>query len=565
MIIDNLKDEFYETISCERILVLVALDVDALCACKIVKLLFKQDNIQYTIIPVSGVSDLKSSYDEHREQIKHFLLLNCGGNIDLDILEPDDDTTFYIVDSHRPLDLNNVFKEQVKILIKEGDSSIDEIPEPEKVIEYEGDDEEEDEDNEDSDDPDQPSSKRQRTGEDLSYLEKKVKKKKWAAERDRILDEYYECSYYGNSVATVLYDLAWKLTKDSNDLLWLSIVGLTEQYLMSKIDRERYFEEYTSLRDHVLRHNITDEEHAQSIDCVKISFENELRLDLYRHWSLFQSFMNSQYTSCGFRLFTMKGKKRLHELFADMGLPIKQCQQKFSSMDADLRGNVKEWIDSLAEKYGLDDLSYGSFVAQYGYRSKLCAGDVVFAISALLEYAKDGSTYSDHFLDAMDALTRSNVDKLIEGIELGKQQITSMVNQVRSFIDSHQIVCAGPFLYVHVQDGSPNAPIFANPIVITRLARYSLEAYSIMAKNKKARTLPFVLAVPYNAEEGTSLLVGVPPVSDTSFKSFFGAAFKQAGEKTKSRVKHDFFDPTVIEIKTEDRSKFFDNLSALMA
>ena len=38
--------------------------------------------------------------------------------------------------SHRPLDLNNVFKEQIKILIKDGDASIDEIPDPEKVIEY---------------------------------------------------------------------------------------------------------------------------------------------------------------------------------------------------------------------------------------------------------------------------------------------------------------------------------------------------------------------------------------------------------------------------------------------
>lgn len=46
-------------------------------------------------------------------------------------------------------------------------------------------------------------------------------------------------------------------------------------HLLIFVFREKYFEEYTSLRDHVLRHNITDEEHAQSIDCVKISFENE--------------------------------------------------------------------------------------------------------------------------------------------------------------------------------------------------------------------------------------------------------------------------------------------------
>lgn len=42
-------------------------------------------------------------------------------------------STFF---SHRPLDLNNVFKENIKILVKDGDRTIDDIPEPEKVIEY---------------------------------------------------------------------------------------------------------------------------------------------------------------------------------------------------------------------------------------------------------------------------------------------------------------------------------------------------------------------------------------------------------------------------------------------
>ena len=84
---------------------------------------------------------------------------------------------------------------------------------------------------------------------------------------------------------------------------------------------------------------------------------------------------------------------------------------------------------------------------------KVCAGDVVCAISSLLEYSKDGSVFSDNFLDAIDSLTRSNSDKLLEGIKHAKTQIVTMVNQVQSFIDSHQIVCAGPFLYAHVQEG----------------------------------------------------------------------------------------------------------------
>ena len=34
-----------------------------------------------------------------------------------------------------------------------------------------------------------------------------------------------------------MYELAWKMSKDSNDLLWWAAVGLTHQYLYEKIDR----------------------------------------------------------------------------------------------------------------------------------------------------------------------------------------------------------------------------------------------------------------------------------------------------------------------------------------
>ena len=51
-------------------------------------------------------------------------------------------------------------------------------------------------------------------------MEKKVKKRQWLQERDKILFDYYEYSYYGTSVAVTVYELAWKLSKDNNDLLW---------------------------------------------------------------------------------------------------------------------------------------------------------------------------------------------------------------------------------------------------------------------------------------------------------------------------------------------------------
>ena len=35
----------------------------------------------------------------------------------------------------------------------------------------------------------------------------------------------------------MMYELAWKMSRDNNDLLWWAIVGLTEQLLCEKIDR----------------------------------------------------------------------------------------------------------------------------------------------------------------------------------------------------------------------------------------------------------------------------------------------------------------------------------------
>jgi cell division control protein 45 len=49
--------------------VLAALDVDSLCACKILQALFKADNVEHTLIPVAGKSDLQKAYADHSEQV----------------------------------------------------------------------------------------------------------------------------------------------------------------------------------------------------------------------------------------------------------------------------------------------------------------------------------------------------------------------------------------------------------------------------------------------------------------------------------------------------------------
>lgn len=93
-------------------------DVDAICACKILQDLFKCDNISYTLVPVGGISELKTAYDENNEEIKFVVLVNCGGTIDLvDILQPEEDVVFFVLDSHKPTDICNVYSDgQVRYL-----------------------------------------------------------------------------------------------------------------------------------------------------------------------------------------------------------------------------------------------------------------------------------------------------------------------------------------------------------------------------------------------------------------------------------------------------------------
>merc|ERR1712183_1258288 len=128
MLVKDPKKDFYDKVQHQRVLILVAFDVDALCACNILQYLFQCDQVLYTVVPVTGKQDLENSYLENSEGIKHILMLNCGATIDIiELLQPDDDVCFYICDSHRPVDIHNVFNGvQVKLLMK--DEEMNDIP-----------------------------------------------------------------------------------------------------------------------------------------------------------------------------------------------------------------------------------------------------------------------------------------------------------------------------------------------------------------------------------------------------------------------------------------------------
>ncbi|KAL8666626.1 MAG: hypothetical protein Q9168_007439 [Polycauliona sp. 1 TL-2023] len=109
------------------VLILVSLEPDALCACRILTALFRRDYIPHKIQPVSGYNDLATAGDQLVQPMKLqsggtgglVVCLGVGGMIDvstvlgLDNVSDDDDPSggvqVWLIDARRPWNLGNVF------------------------------------------------------------------------------------------------------------------------------------------------------------------------------------------------------------------------------------------------------------------------------------------------------------------------------------------------------------------------------------------------------------------------------------------------------------------------
>lgn len=49
------------------------------------------------------------------------------------------------------------------------------------------------------------------------------------------------------------------------------------------------------------------------------------------------------------------------------------------------------------------------------------------------------------------------------------------------------------------------------------------------------------------------------------FFSYFGKAFEQVSNKTNIEVSFDYFNSSIVKMKVQDRTKFFDAMTALLS
>lgn len=145
--------------------------------------------------------------------------------------------------------------------------------------------------------------------------------------------------------------LASSLGREDNDLLWfaplhsiffpvsslahstrpllssrLAILGLTHQYLSSRIKRDHYDILHSLYLDEVARLNppapppsASSSSSNPNPDDHSIRPSDELRFTLYRHWNLYDAMYHSGYVASKMGIWREKGKGKLQGMLAKMG------------------------------------------------------------------------------------------------------------------------------------------------------------------------------------------------------------------------------------------------------
>ncbi|CAL8129887.1 unnamed protein product [Orchesella dallaii] len=564
MLVDHYRRDFMERIVGHRVIIITNQDVDAVCTVKILTSLFKTEGVQYIMLSCCGVSDMKAKYDEYSSQSDRYIMVNCGATIDLmDTLgDPPKEKLFFILDYHRPINVLNYYNATGQVLIVSAPEPDERIPEFDQIFREEPPDSSDEED-EDMDDDDEELDENGMNERMRVKAERRIQRQMymtWVKKRERLLFDYREHSYYSRPSALYGLEIAWVMSRDDMESIWCTIISLTDSLVLGRLPRAKYSEYASTVNDHILR--ISNAEKLPR-DCLKIRFERDLYLFLYRHWSIYESIKSTPYMVSMLRTWSLDGLRKLNQMLAYLGLPLSEVKQKYANMSLDLRRQLVEMFSSgtVVENYKLPDVIFGSFVGEIGYRPKFNALDVQLATLAVLEEPDPNKSNEEKFLNAVQCLNVRDVQYCKYGIEKAKVMLKQLNSQIQMMVEMKQVQEIGPFLFVQLTDSMIDYNYFKRPTTIPLLANF-LQHAGIRSGKRKWRQSPWLIMIPYNQEYFVA--VGLQPGAfEQVDKNIFPEVFRCIKAKMPDDVVADNFDNWAILVKTHKRQAFADLLLAL--
>ena len=383
-------------------------DVDALCACRILKSMLQSDKVPFSVFPVAGEEELRKRGQDipDDEQERAIVLINCGGTEDVrEIMDLKVNCRAFVLDSHRPLNLMNVSEDNKDVYVIRDDAKEGEDDFPEMDTDSDEEDDDEEENSSSDDDVDEDEAERRREIQRERRREKEAQKESPGRVQERRrkrkeerLEYYGRGSYYGRSAGLCAFDMAFDMKKEGlekNLLLWLAIVSLTDQLAHQRVSQETYkqycFDLMSQVSNQINEKNsekaLEDGTMVKVFEDRKITIEvEELRFEMMRHWNLYDAMLHSPYVVTRLQTWKESGVHLLDSLLATCGLSLHDAKQKFSHMGPNVEKQMREKLKEHAGSHsGLHDLTYWSFTYQHGFKVKMSAMDVVYAATAILE------------------------------------------------------------------------------------------------------------------------------------------------------------------------------------
>lgn len=599
--------------SCQLVIFVSCLNIDALCSAKMLTNLFKKQLVQSQLVPVFGYGELKEHYSKLDENVTSVIFVGCGGGICLDeFLELDPEQLLmdtedalkerkfkrhiYVFDSHRPWNLDNVFGSEIVRCLDDGtvedslekqkeayfqlirlDAETENQEEDEDTEEDETDEEGSEDENEDEDEDEDGDGKRS-SSEDKSTKKAKKQRKRLIDEYETTLEDYYsQGTSVVNSMSLQVYSLITTIGESNLKYLWWTILGTTS---LDTAYPQVYNRLYPLLQDEVRRLSPSHQT-VKTPDTLSLNIQPDYYLFLLRHSSLYDSFYYSNYVNAKLSLWNENGKKRLHKMFARMGIPLSTAQETWIYMDNSIKRELGIIFDRNLDRYGLQDIVRDGFVRTLGYRGAISASEFVEALTALLEVGNSitretGDTAEEisvssqkrwisNFWLSWDALDDGKVDLLNRGIKHAQTLQRAVFNTGVAILEKRLIKHLRIYRLCVLQEG-PDLELYYNPLTLLRLGNWLSEC---CAESENKQPLPMVLAS-LNESTDTYLVAGLaaryPRGMDTlqvrkPILNNFSMAFQQITTETDARVKIDNFESSIIEVKREDLSPFLEKLT----
>jgi len=599
-----IRDSAAENLDAQTCLLLVGHDVDAIAASTMLTKLLEDEPVPYKTVSVKDYRDLSRIYVEQIAQaseLRSIVLLNCGGIIDLlatlqealDADTPDGapqrraeeyphrECRWFVLDSHRPYSLENLTEEDDKVFVihdGEDNRDMDELMSQVDILTADTDAEDA------SDEEEEPPSQRRRLSVDEYNLLSPDSRADQRAGLRRLCRRYYSASWHGTATSLLLWSLVQSLNKTSNELLWLAIVGLSDQLVHERIEFEKYTMEAQLLQTEVAALNqdgvgeqtqVTDEASGVSVSVrqhlsssMKLDCVQELRVSLMRHWSLYDALYHSSYIASRLGLYQTKGRTKLDEWLARMGVPLDECKQEYSYMRKEYKDPLYDKMLQYGAEFGLINLTYPSFRRISNYTSQLAAADLVVAVTAMLEApgAEDSEGERSHvasFASAKATLCSGGVKDVVlrEGLEKAKVLVKATVAQGQNVLTQRLYQYLGDFYYVVLKPGADTAR-FLHPQALTKLALFVADALREGNTRRQGEPKPLLMAAP-NPERSTHLVVAVLG-SARHWKGFgrnaFGTAFHAAASDQRAHIAHDGFESSVCTVASADLQNFINGV-----